>query len=202
MLEKMDTDGREQFGFPDAVFESFRFLVQNYGFAIVKHDATFVRFESKVVFVNVYHGRGSYELGVEIGELRTNESIPEFGYTLREIILLSDVAVGSKFRPYQIDKPELVKAYVAATADLVQKYAHSALVGDGDVFDKLSEVQLNKSNEYLKSIELSKVRADCDIAWREKNYEQLVKRYEAVKDDLTPSEIKKLEYARRKLKGD
>jgi hypothetical protein len=200
MLEKRDTSGRERFYFSEAVFESFRFLVQKYGFSVVKHDATLVRFESEVVFVNVYHGRGSYELGVEIGELRTNGNIPEFGYTLREIILLSDVAIGSNFRPYQIDKPELVKAYVAATADLVEKYAHLALIGDPDVFDKLSDAQLNKSNEYLKSIELGKVRTDGDLAWREKNYERLVELYEGVKEDLTPAEIKKLEYSRRKLK--
>ena len=41
---------------------------------------------------------------------------------------------------------------------------------------------------------------EVDVAWREKNYGQVLELYESVKDDLTPSELKKLEYATRKLK--
>lgn len=56
--------GRERLGFEAAVVENFAFLKEA-GFECVRRECTFVRYESKRVFVNVYHGRGSFELGVE-----------------------------------------------------------------------------------------------------------------------------------------
>ena len=60
---------RMQLGFSLEVLSAFQFLTQDYGFKCVKNDVTFVRYESESTFVNIYHGRRSYELGVEIGKL-------------------------------------------------------------------------------------------------------------------------------------
>jgi len=57
---------RWQLGFQDSVLSSFDFL-STYGLRPVEESATFVRYESSSVFVNVYHGRASFEIGVEIG---------------------------------------------------------------------------------------------------------------------------------------
>ena len=59
---------RWQLGFKDAVLLSFGFL-RTYGLKPVEEDVTLVRYESDAVFVNVYYGRGSFEIGVEIGRL-------------------------------------------------------------------------------------------------------------------------------------
>lgn len=50
------------------MLSSFDFL-RAYGLKPVEEDVTFVRYESDAMFVNVYHGRGSFEIGVEIGRL-------------------------------------------------------------------------------------------------------------------------------------
>jgi hypothetical protein len=59
---------RSQLGFADAVRSSFTFL-RAYGLIPVEENATFVRYESDAVFINVYHWLGSFEVGVEIGRL-------------------------------------------------------------------------------------------------------------------------------------
>ena len=189
---------REEFCFPEAVVTCFRFLVEDFGFVVVKQDPTLVRFESRDVFVNLFHGRGSYELGVEMGE-RISEESREFGFTLREIISVTDTEKGSAYRPPQITEPELITKHVSAISELVKQFAPLALVGDKDFFKRASDLQVKKSDEYLKTLELKRVRSEVDVAWRDKNYDQVLELYEAVKDDLTPSELKKLEYAKRKL---
>ena len=50
---------RWQLGFKDAVLSSFK-LLRKYGLKPVEEDVTLVRYESDAVFVNVYHGRGSF----------------------------------------------------------------------------------------------------------------------------------------------
>src|SRR5215471_1441934 len=66
MLHMEPGPERGQLGFQEAVRFSF---LNSYGFKTVQEQTTFVRFESATVFVNVYHGRASFELGVEIGRL-------------------------------------------------------------------------------------------------------------------------------------
>lgn len=53
---------RWQLGFKDAVLFGFGFL-STYGLRTVEEDATFVRYESDSVFVNVYHGRADETRG-------------------------------------------------------------------------------------------------------------------------------------------
>jgi hypothetical protein len=82
----------------------------------------------------------------------------------------------------------------------VKKYSISALVGDQSWFDKLSNLRLERSNEFIKQMELNSVRSEVELAWQEKNYKHVVELYGSVEGDLTLAESKKLEYARRKLR--
>ena len=92
-----DRDSRRiQLGFTSEVLSMFHFLIQDYGFKCVETDVTFVRYESESIFVNIYHGRRSYELGVEIGKLEKDEFIPESRYTIGEIMDFVGVRKDSK----------------------------------------------------------------------------------------------------------
>src|SRR5690348_10203982 len=68
MLKIEPNPEREQLGFRDAVLSSFKFLAE-FRLRPVEKKMTFVRYQSRHVFVNVYHGRASYELGIQIGRL-------------------------------------------------------------------------------------------------------------------------------------
>ncbi|MGH8590336.1 MAG: hypothetical protein ACREXX_13715, partial [Gammaproteobacteria bacterium] len=59
---------RAELRFVEEAQTAFHFLVEELGFRLVKCEPpTFVRYESNKLFVNVYHGRLSYEIDVEIG---------------------------------------------------------------------------------------------------------------------------------------
>ena len=92
----------------------------------MKAEVTFVRFESKTVFVDIYHGRGSYELGFEIGLLSLDK---ESWVTLNEIIELAGAQKETGYTFYQVSTQKGVEEFVPKLAELVKKYAKNALLG-------------------------------------------------------------------------
>lgn len=61
------------------VLYHFHFLINDYKFKRLEANRTFVRYESKYIFVNIYHGRRSYELGVEIGQREKIDTLQKVG---------------------------------------------------------------------------------------------------------------------------
>src|SRR5215467_14672952 len=99
-------EGRANLGFPAAVMSAFAFLTKDFSFRCVKRDVTFVRFESDAVFVNIYHGRASYELNVEIGESVIGKQLPESPFTIGEILHTVIPTEALNYRPYQVTTRE------------------------------------------------------------------------------------------------
>ena len=68
---------REGLGFADAVRRHFGFLASR-GYRPVLVLSTLVRYERPPLFVNVFHGRVSYELGLEVGRVvRVDDGLVE-----------------------------------------------------------------------------------------------------------------------------
>ena len=59
-----NTVERRSLGFSKDARELFSFLEVKWVFNCVLKDMKFVRYESADVYVNVYHGRYSFEIGV------------------------------------------------------------------------------------------------------------------------------------------
>lgn len=189
-------ENRDKLGFKDEVFRHFKFLIDNYGFNCVEMNITFVRYESKKVFANIYHSRGSYELGFEIGFI-SNERENENKYSLKEII---ELLTNDTFTPFQTSNVEGVKKFVSIMADLVKKYAIDAILGDKNFFKKLAEARAKWFNQYMANMKLDNIRPKAGIAWKEKNYKGFVELYSTIpKEYLTRSEEKKIEYARNHM---
>ncbi len=126
---------RWKLGFKEAVVASFDYL-SSYGLQCVGTDVTFVKYDSPKVFVNVYHGRGSYELNVEIGR---------HGGPRKDVPLRLDAVLGWKRAPerklldrektlFQSHTREGVQEMVPRMAALFQKYADPLLRGDEEAF--------------------------------------------------------------------
>jgi hypothetical protein len=196
---KTETIGnRASLGFGEAVVSAFKFLVEDYSFRCVRKDVTIVRFESDSVFVNVYHGRISFELNVEIGELAIVEGRPENPFTIGEILHLVNPKEATNYRPFQVHTAESVKKFVGELARLVKEHAVPALVGDHDFFQRVSEVQAKRSDAYLKELRLNRTRTQVEAAWHQKDYPRVAEFYDSMMDDLTPAEAKRLAYAKKK----
>jgi hypothetical protein len=183
---------RTQLHFREEAEVAFRFLERDYGFRLVENDETSLRYESpEGVFVNVYHGRSSYELKFEVGRLDSAATDERF-YPV-DFVELSGVSEESFF---QASNAERVRRYLPELARVLAEHGSSALRGDPFVFKRLRDIQASRSDSLLLSWKLADARAEADAAWRDKNYSRVVQAYEPLKEHLMPSERKKLDYAK------
>jgi hypothetical protein len=114
---------RTELGFAKAVLQAFAFLTE-YGYIVVRVEPTFVRYECGTRFVNVFHGRRSYALGVEFGDVEVDSR----AYSLKEIRSALEGRGG---------RPSLFATSAAVVETCVQELARQtralASVLDGDI---------------------------------------------------------------------
>ena len=195
MFRTLPTD-RHHLGFTEQVLSSFDFLIKEYGFRVVKTEPTFVRYESSTVFVNLYHGRASYELGFEIGRLDDGTGKEESPYSLSMIM---ELMRAQEERFFQASTAERVKKYVPRLADLVRTYAPAVLGGDPATFRKLIKTRLEMANRLHEELRVRTFREEAANAWRSRDFPKVAELYDAIFEKLTQAEIKKLNYAKRHL---
>jgi hypothetical protein len=189
---------RASLGFAEAVISAFKFLIEDFAFRCVRKDVTIVRFESDSVFVNVYHGRISFELNVEIGERTVGGVFSENPFTIEDILHLVNPKEATNYRPYQVHTFDSVRKFVSELSRLTKEYAISALKGDRHFFERLNDSRSQRSNVYMKELRLSRTRTEVEAEWHQKNYPRVVELYDSMMDDLTPAEAKRLAYAKKK----
>jgi hypothetical protein len=198
MLNKEPGPERARLGFKEAVLTAFEFL-SDLGLHIVEEKPTFVRYESSDVFVNVYHGRASFELGAEIGRLKQPD---EEKLAIYDIVAWADAEKAEGFGQhvmFQVSLPEGVGEFVRKLARLVQRYGPPFLKGDATAFRAALEVRSRVAADYVKQMNLRGIHQKAETAWHAKNYGQVVELYGPVRKYLTEVEAKKLAYAEQQL---
>jgi len=199
MFRVEPAQNRDKLEFKEEVLNNFDFLITEYRFNCVKTEVTRVRYESPKVFINIYHGHASYELGFEIGLRHSSVHQNEPKFTLSEIIELAGALDETNYTYYQVSTQKGIKEFVPKIAELVKQFAKSALLGDILTFEKLELIQKQRSDKYLSKMEINRIRPKAEEAWHNKRYKEFIELYEPVKDDISPAEVKKLEYARRHI---
>jgi hypothetical protein len=200
MLHMEPGANREQLGFREAVLFDFGFL-GSYGFRPVQEEVTFVRFESTAVFVNIYHGRASFELGAEIGRL-TN---PGEKISLHDVVAWAGANKVEGFGEhvvFQVSSHEGVQEFVRRLAKLIQKYATPFLKGDADAYKCVAEASSRNTADYMKSMKLDRIRTKAEIAWHQKDFPQVAELYGSMRDDLNSVEAGRCAYAEKHLVGE
>jgi hypothetical protein len=197
MLNKEPGPERAQFGFKEAVLANFKFL-SDFGLRPVDEKVTLVRYESAGVFVSVYHGRASFELGVEVGKLKE----PESRLSVFDLVRWAGAEKSEGFGQhvmFQVSSREDVQEFVPKLAALVKKYAVPFLRGDEDAYRTALESRAKRYAEEVKEGNFRVVRSKADAAWKAKDYAQVVELYGPVRQDLTEVEAKKLAYAEQQV---
>jgi hypothetical protein len=128
---------RESLGFAETVQELFAFLVKEYGFRLAQVDLTFVRYESDRVFVQLYHGRMSFAVAMELGLLRAPTDKYEDTWTPGWIQWLAER--GQPFESYVAVTPEVVREHLSWWAQLTRERLTAVLRGDPAPFARLRE---------------------------------------------------------------
>ena len=189
---------RKVFRFVEAVVSEFRFL-EDLGFVRACALDTFVRYEREPLFVNVFHGRGSYELGVEVGHrvLVDGELVDE-KFTLGELVAMADPS--RVFPGFAAVTPEQVQRFVPQLASLAEQFGANLLRGDPAEFARLRLDTAARSEAMREGWRASQLRSRADSAWRERDFGRVVDAYGEMLSELrsvslTASEVARLRYA-------
>jgi hypothetical protein len=188
---------RSRLGFDEAVVANFGFL-RSYKLKPVEKDTTFVRFESKTVFVHVYHGRASFEIGVEVGLKSRSEK-----YGLDYIVSWAGPSAWeaegfSRSTMFQVSSREGVQRLVPRVAEILKKYGDPFLRGDASFYAQLDEANRRASAEYTQRQLVDRTRKNANAAWSEKDFARVVKLYRSIRNELIEIERKRLSYAEKK----
>jgi len=190
---------RERLRFEETVLASFDFL-GSYGLKPKKKEPTFVRYESKKVFLNVYHGRSSFEIGLELGR-RDRPERYGLGYIIASAGKAAWEAEGfGHGTMFQVSSREGVQQLVPKVAGLLKKYGEPFLRGDPEFYDELAKANERASSEYTRRQLVERTRKDADTAWAGKQYARVVDLYQPLREDLTEIETKRLAYAEKKVR--
>jgi hypothetical protein len=162
--------------------------------ARVHGEATFVRFESRRLFVNVYHGRKSFEIGLELGQTGSDEG----PYSMWEILRLVEAEDAAAYRNFAATTAGGVAEGVARLASLFRVTVEGGILDDPGLFVRLARQRAAVSEAYAREVELAHAREALDAAWQARDYAKVVELLEPLRDDLTPSERQKLDIAKRR----
>ena len=179
--------------FAEEVKDRFSFF-ETLGFRCVRSEATFVRFESLGVSINVYHGRRSFEIGLEI------ESAPSpiDAYSFSEILRLVDSKQAQHYRDYATHTAQGVAEGVRQLAELFQLCMAAGILNDKQLFSRLRLQREELGRNYALETQLEQARRKSEAAWQKKDYEAVVKALKPLRAALTASEVGKLEFAEKR----
>lgn len=193
---------RERLRFVDAVRSSFGFL-EPLGFEVVVEFSTLVRYESASVFVVVFHGRGSYELGVEIGHrIEVDGQLVHEKFALADVVSLAVPLEESGFQSFATTDAEQLPGFLAELAEWTGRYGGPALGDEPGVFTQLRAAGVKRSEAMQDAWRATRLRDAAEAAWRMKDYPRVVDAYREIISELRSVELRSSELARLRYAED
>jgi hypothetical protein len=183
---------RTRLNFANAASEAFSFLSDR-GFVLVESLPTLVRYRKGEIEARLYHGRRSFEVGLEI--IRDGER-----YSISELIRAADRMEGEQYRNWVATTPQAIEEALARLKELVRRYGERALRGDPRLFDTLMKLRQEWMENYSLDVLASQLRPKADAAFRSGDYRQAAALYEKIQPRLSASELKKLALAKQRAK--
>lgn len=190
MNAKRDDD-RSLLRFVDLVKLHFA-LLESRGFRCTHTEPTLVRFESPELGINIYHGRQSYEISLEIENVRSSES-----YSLSEILRLVQNGRVEQYRVYATHTEEGVAEGVQELADRFLKCIDTGILVDSELFSRLKLQRENWARVYALETRLEQARNKSELAWQKGDFYEVVRVLGPLQEHLGPSDLRKLEYAKK-----
>jgi hypothetical protein len=189
---------QDNFGFETSVVDAFSFLL-DYGYRCVQCEKTFVRYESEKIFFQIYHGRISKELGLEVGQISELREL-ENKFSLAELSELMGIQNSpGVYVPWTVYTVESVRKFVFQLADLVKKHLEDVLQNKQGVFERLQIIQTRNAKVLSNQMEMERRIPKADEAFREKMYYRVIELLEPIQTILTSAYLKKLEYSKKQI---
>lgn len=182
---------RQHLEFQATAKEEFSFLVDTFGYELTQEDVTFLRFEGNGIFVNVYHGRLSYEIGIELGRL------PDEKYTLHEILSVINPSVASEAGA-QASAKDAVRNCLRRIAKVFRENCKKVLMNDSSVFESIAPQVSVWRQEYTDKYQFGATKNRANEAWLRKDYPEARRLYGSISKHLTRTEERRLRYLIKK----
>lgn len=187
--------------FVHSVEQAFGSLMREFGLRRSETSINCVKYCKDDVNVQIaWDARCSYEIELRIGCFHGQEFNEENSYTLGEVILLRRVSNRLNDMFFQASDINALEQTLGQMAVLLSRHATDLLMGDFASYKQLNVARLRYAEELASEQGLNDIRRRADIAWNDRNYDQLITLYSPIEKMLSPSEKMKLGYA-RKAKG-
>lgn len=177
-------------GFTALALHAFEFL-QHRKFAVTLADPTLVRFESPSIIVNVYHGRSSFQLGVELER-------PEHGERFSGHELLTAMAPDQADRARcQAVTRDVLERCIEALAEVVRARCQLLLDNDEDAFKRLRSIVDPARQSATLQAQFGAMIDRADKAWEEKRFQVAAELYSKAQPALDVTRRRRLDYLMR-----
>lgn len=181
---------RARLGFPEIVRQEFAFLADS-GFSEVESFPTIVRYKRGDIDLNVYFGRQSYEVGLQLGHEGEQ-------FSMSALIRAADPISAEKYRnPAATTRAGLVSG-VNRLAELMRRYGDRALQGDLEFLADLRRQRESWAKDYALDVRAAQIRPKAEAAFREGRYREAAEFYEQIAPRLSLVERAKLAAARKR----
>ncbi len=187
--ERIETE-RARLGFADVVRRKFAFL-GDYGFSETEALPTIVRYRRCDLELDVYYGRRSYEIGIDIGH-------GDERFSMGALIRTTDPVGGEKYRDWAATSSEALVSGVEQLAELVRRYGERALRDEPEFFADLRKQRESSAEAYSLDVLAEQTRPKAEAAFREGRYRDAAELYEGIAARLSVAEQAKLAAARKR----
>jgi hypothetical protein len=177
--------------FTDEVKRHFAFL-EDKGFRCTRSESILVHFESPKVAIDVYHDQWSYEIGLQIQNVRGSDS-----FSFSEILRLVHSEQVERYRDYATHTVEGVAEGVRQLSEVFQKCVDAGILNDSELFSRLKLQREEWARNYALDTQLRQARKMSESAWAEKNFRKVVQALSPLQEHLDLSDLRKLEYAKK-----
>jgi hypothetical protein len=186
-------------GFILAVRAEFGFLA-DYGFREIAASTYAVDFESDTVRMRIVHERLSYELSANFARRSHPEELSS-SVSYGRYLTLVDPAAAADYHDFAATTPGALSRGLAELAAGVRA-ATPLLTGDDATYDELAHQGMLAEESMAARSRRHAYGTRAEAAWRAKDWPEVVAAYSRYEDDLTESERRRLDLARRRAAGD
>jgi hypothetical protein len=154
-----------------------------------------VRFESSKVFVSISRCPSRLEWDVEIG-LLARAPDQEKGFGVSDLAMVEN-PTGNGPRLTAMWPDTLLTKALAERAEILKGHGGSALVGDASFFERLSAARAKRLRDHWATLRADEATRRAAIAFRRKNWIEVVDLLGPIRSKLSVAQRKKLEYAQK-----
>lgn len=188
---------RLSLGFVRRVLAEFSFLITDFDCQLVEKSSSRIRYATDSRFIDISHGRNSYELHVEIGRwITVNDQVVEQKFPLPDVASRLPGGKPATDNGATATTPESVDKFVRSLAELTKNAVPIYLATDDTPLDILRQETERWSQEHLESVRAARLRNRADLAWRNRDFGIVVNSYSEIDQELHTVTLRQSEEAR------